>query len=112
MGLEAGRLLALEIVPFRAEEEDGVGGDGDAGAEIGRGGTRGGSAAVRAGAGNMHIAAKSGRGMRALRDKVKEWLVTNTIRSEREVQEAVARVIERRRRVGATAERGVGVGVE
>ncbi len=60
----------------------------------------------------MHIAAKSGRGMRALRDKVKEWLVTNTIRSEREVQEAVARVIERRRRVGATAERGVGVGVE
>ncbi len=114
-GLEAGRLLALEIVPFRAEEEDGV---GDAGPG---GGTRAGSATagggggdgpIRGAVGNMHVAAKPGSGIRLLREKVKEWLVTNTIRSEREVQEAVARVIERRRRGGAAAEGEMGVGVE
>lgn len=78
--IESARLLALEAVPFRqgstAEGAPGtVGGDG--------------SAAL--------AAVDRDPGLRMLREKIKEWFITNTIRQDPEVRQAVERVVEEKR---------------
>lgn len=43
------------------------------------------------------------QGMGELRGKVREWLVTNTIRADPEVRDAMGRVLQRRRGGGVMA---------
>lgn len=45
------------------------------------------------------------QGMGELRGKVREWLVTNTIRADPEVRDAMGRVLQRRRGGGVMASR-------
>ena len=77
--MEANRLLALDAVPFKAEEE--------LGAQL--------RTQMNGGPNTRQPVANS---FELLRCKVKEWMVNNTIRSEREVRDAVGKLIERRRK--------------
>lgn len=85
--VESARMLALETVPFRV-------GDGQRSPEREEGthreGEQEGEQDARAG--------RTDSGLEKLRGKVKEWFVTNTVRQDKEVQEAVGKLVEQRAR--------------
>lgn len=92
--MESARMLALESVPFRSAEplsNDSETRDGD------------GSDETRDASGNAAMTAQPRRtdpapdpGLEKLRTKIKEWFVTNTVRQDPEVRQAVEQLIERR----------------
>lgn len=75
--MESARMLALESVPFKSAEPSKVGEAQD-------------DAAVAA------VPRRPDPGLEKLRTKLKEWFVTNTVRQDPEVREAVEQLIERR----------------
>lgn len=72
-GMEASRLVQLELVPFLAGTTD--------------------STASPARQGNAAIEP----GLAEVRDQVMEWLVTNTVRSDKQVRDAVVKVLDKRK---------------